>query len=76
MFKESGITDDLKHIAIEYHFMRDMIDNHVIDVQYAPTENNTADVLSKRLPGYSIRDTLLEWGCISMEFKMRTTVEK
>ena len=40
-----------KHIDIRYHFIRDAIQNGVVKLQYVKTENQSADILTKGLPG-------------------------
>lgn len=39
-----------KHIHYRYHFIRDAVANKIINIKYVPTENMTADVLTKSLP--------------------------
>lgn len=39
-----------KHIEIQHHFIRERILDGEIDVQYIPTGNQTADILTKPLP--------------------------
>jgi hypothetical protein len=39
-----------KHIDIRYHFIRYTIDNGQIQLMYCPTEDMTADILTKALP--------------------------
>lgn len=38
-----------KHIATRYFFIRDCIENNLIDCKYCPTENMIADILTKPL---------------------------
>ena len=38
-----------KHIDIRYHFIKFHIDDHSIDLIYCPTEEMTADILTKPL---------------------------
>lgn len=40
-----------KHIDIKYHFTREQIDKKLITVEYIPTDNQLADILTKPLPG-------------------------
>ena len=42
--------DKSKHIDIRYHFIRDMVQKGVVELQYIPTDDQTADVLTKPLP--------------------------
>jgi hypothetical protein len=39
-----------KHIDIRYHFTRNLVEDRVIQVDYIPTAENTADLLTKGLP--------------------------
>ena len=39
-----------KHIEIQYHFIRDMVQKGAVELQYIPTNDQTADVLTKPLP--------------------------
>ena len=39
-----------KHIEIRYHFIRDMVQKGVVELQYIPTDYQTVDVLTKPLP--------------------------
>jgi hypothetical protein len=39
-----------KHIDIRYHFIRYVVDNGSIHLLYCPTEDMTADILTKPLP--------------------------
>ena len=42
--------DKSKHIEIRYHFIRDMVQKGVVELQYIPTYDHTIDVLTKPLP--------------------------
>jgi len=39
-----------KHIDIQYHFIRECVENGVIKLQYCPTEDMVADGMTKALP--------------------------
>ena len=52
-------TDDnyharTKHIDIRYHFIRQVIASHDIDVTYCLTDDMTADILTKALPHWKV----------------------
>ena len=52
-------TDDnyhacTKHIDIRFHFIRQTISAGHIDIKYCPTQDMTADILTKALPKYKI----------------------
>ena len=38
-----------KHIDMRYHFIREVIENEVLDIQYVPTDKNIADIFTKAL---------------------------
>jgi len=38
-----------KHIDMRYHYVRDMVQKNVLGLQYVPTADQTADVLTKPL---------------------------
>ena len=38
-----------KHIDLRYHFIREAVDDAKIKVEYVPTEDNIADILTKSL---------------------------
>ena len=39
-----------KHIAIQYHFTRELVQNNQVTVRYIPTKAMVADALTKALP--------------------------
>ena len=41
--------DKLKHIEIKYHYIRDMVQREAVKLQYVATDEQIADVLTKRL---------------------------
>jgi hypothetical protein len=42
--------DRLKHIEIRYHFIRDWVQRVAVQLQYIPTGEQVADILTKALP--------------------------
>lgn len=38
-----------RHIEVQYHFIREVIDSGQVTISYVPTENNPADILTKPL---------------------------
>jgi hypothetical protein len=53
-------TDDnyharTKHIDIRYHFIRDVVARHELDIIYCPTDDMTADILTKALPKWKMQ---------------------
>ena len=49
MTKNSVFHDKLKHIEIRYHYIWDMVQRRAIKLQYVPTEEQVANVLTKPL---------------------------
>ena len=47
--KNAMFHDRTKHIAIRHHFIREKLDSGEIAVDYVPTSDQTADVLTKGL---------------------------
>ena len=41
--------DKTKHIEIRYHYIHDMVQKGAVELQYVPTDYQTADVLTKPL---------------------------
>ena len=39
-----------KHIDVRYHYIRDLVEEKLIKIEYVNTKKNTADVLTKNLP--------------------------
>jgi hypothetical protein len=42
--------DRSKHIEIRYHFIRDWVQRGAVQLQYIPTDDQVADILTKALP--------------------------
>ena len=38
-----------KHIGIKYHFIREQVEKGIVELQYCPTEEMVADMLTKGL---------------------------
>ena len=49
--KAPEITRNLRHINIRFHFIRLLIKQKIVDVQFLPSPKMTADLLSKPLQG-------------------------
>ena len=43
-----------KHIDIQYHFIRNVIERGEIELVYCPTDDMTADILTKALPCFKV----------------------
>jgi len=56
MMERGKTTNPLsKHINVRYFFIKDRIDNGEIILEYVPTEEMVADVLTKPLQGAQFR---------------------
>ncbi len=51
-----------KHIDIRYHYVREVIQEGVITLEYCPTETMTADLLTKLLPRSRFENLCLTMG--------------
>ena len=49
LFKNPEHHERTKHIAIRYHFIRDIYEAGTIELEYVPTGDQVADVLTKAL---------------------------
>jgi hypothetical protein len=65
MLEKGRSTNDLtKHIGIRYFFLKDRIDSNELRLQYIPTEELLADVMTKPLQGslfVKLRNRLQNW---------------
>jgi len=50
------LNKQTKHIAIRYHFVREIVQSDRATLQYVPTHDNPADIFTKSVP----KDTLLK----------------
>lgn len=53
-----------KHIDIQYHFVREAIDRHLVDFEFVPTAEQAADGLTKALPAVKFNCFLVQSGLI------------
>jgi hypothetical protein len=42
-------TERSKHIDVRYHFVREQLQKEIVEVEYCPTEDMTADIMTKSL---------------------------
>ena len=42
--------DRSKHVEIQYHYIQDMVERRAVQLQYIPTNDQIADILTKTLP--------------------------
>ena len=47
--KCSGIKNRTKHIDVSYHFIKDLVRDKLVYLKYCPSEEMTADALTKPL---------------------------
>ena len=41
--------DRTKHVEMKYHYVREMVQSHTMELQYVPTDEQIANVLTKPL---------------------------
>ena len=51
-----------KHLDIRLYFLRDTIENRQITIQYLPTDQMLADILTKGLPGPKVKSLVDKLG--------------
>ena len=62
--KGASTSERTRHIKIRYFWVKDQVDNGEIQIVYVPTEDMTADILTKPLQGehfLRLRQLLLNW---------------
>ena len=47
--KNPKLNSRTKHIDIKFHYVREAVETNIVNVQYCPTENMTADIFTKGL---------------------------
>jgi hypothetical protein len=55
-----------KHIAVKYHYIRDLIDQGLIDLLYISTQNQKSDGLTKPLDKIKFKEFLSYLGFIKL----------
>lgn len=55
MLENEKFSQRTKHIDVQYHFLRDLIQNKTVKLSFVPTEINAADLLTKPLAGAKIK---------------------
>lgn len=50
MLTNERLNSKLKHVDVKYNFVKEMINDNIINVQYCPTNLNIADMFTKPLP--------------------------
>jgi hypothetical protein len=60
--------DKSKHIEIKYHFIRDMIQKGVVKLQYVPTDQQVADILTKPLAKGKLEEFRDKLGLVQNSF--------
>jgi hypothetical protein len=62
--KGRSTAESTRHIAIRFYFIKDKVDSNELRIEYMPTEDMIADILTKPLQGElfrSLRKKLLNW---------------
>ena len=50
MVKNPEFHKRTKHIDIKYHYIREVVENGNLKLEYVPTEQQSADIFTKALP--------------------------
>ena len=54
----------MKHINIAHHFLRDLVQDAVLNLVYITSEDNLADIFTKPLPKKVHQDLMYEIGIL------------
>jgi hypothetical protein len=63
--KNSVMKERTKHIDIAYHFVREMVKDKVIELEYCPTNDMFADILTKSVSGLRLKKIAMQLGLSS-----------
>ena len=55
-----------KHIDVRYHYIRDLVEKKRVEVNYCPTNNNLADLMTKGLPRPRFEELCKKLGIIKV----------
>ena len=55
-----------KHIDVRYHYIRDLVEKKKVEVNYCPTNNNLADLMTKGLPRPRFEELCKKLGIIKV----------
>ena len=55
-----------KHIDVRWHFIKFCVDNEAINISYCPTEDMTADILTKPLSTQKVNKFTIALGLLSV----------
>lgn len=47
--KNWSTTGRTKHIVVRFHFIRELVENGVIEIKFVKSEDNAADILTKNV---------------------------
>ena len=51
-----------KHIEIQYHYVRELINDEILELEYCPTSENVADIFTKALGAEQLQQHLRRLG--------------
>ena len=57
-----------KHISIRYHFIREHVDEGTVELHFVPTDQQLADIFTKRLCEATFTRLVNELGMVSSSF--------
>lgn len=58
--------DRTKHVEIDRHFIKENIENGTISLQYTPTSQQTADILTKAVPRKTFENLTSKLGLLNI----------
>ena len=67
--------DRSKHMEMRYHYLRDMVQRRAISLRYIPTDEQTADVLTKPLSKTKFEYFRDKLGVVRIPLSLKGSVE-
>jgi len=67
LIKNPEFHSRTKHIDVRYHFIREKLIEHEIDVKYIPSKNQLADIFTKGLPRDQFKHLVHEIGITELK---------
>lgn len=64
MVENGGFSPRTRHINVRYHYVKDMVKNQEIKLEYCETKQNIADMFTKPLPGSHLEELRKRAGLI------------
>lgn len=65
--EEPMVQQRSRHIDVKYHYIREKVNDKLLELEFIPTKEMTADILTKPLPAPQFRKLRTKLGVLSLE---------